>query len=185
MGKRGSSSGSTKLVIESRYKGLTVEEIVDDLRSKNREYVRLRHAFSRGDNEDEGISSEEGSKNCDVEVKGPAFKDLGGLKHVLDELMFDVKFPLLCTDIVQAIALKPISGLLLYGPPGCGKPTLAYAIANENGVPFYMISASELVFLVFQVDHRRISGNSSLKPIELHLRLYLSMRSEINASFFL
>ncbi|EFH55973.1 hypothetical protein ARALYDRAFT_482797 [Arabidopsis lyrata subsp. lyrata] len=42
MGKRGSSSGSTKLVIESRYKGLTVEEIVDDLRSKNREYVRLR-----------------------------------------------------------------------------------------------------------------------------------------------
>lgn len=59
--------------------------------------------------------------------------------------MFDVKFPLLCTDIVQAIALKPISGLLLYGPPGCGKPTLAYAIANENGVPFYMISAPELV----------------------------------------
>lgn len=53
--------------------------------------------------------------------------------------MFDVKFPLLCTDIVQAISLKPI------GPPGCGKPTLAYAIANENGVPFYMISAPELV----------------------------------------
>lgn len=72
-------------------------------------------------------------------------ENMGGLKSVLDEFMFIVKLPLLCPDLVQAIGMKPISGLLLHGPPGCGKSTLAYAIANEAGVPFYMLSASELV----------------------------------------
>lgn len=42
------------------------------------------------------VSSEKGGKGYDVEVKRPTFKDLGGLKGVLDELMFQVKLPLLC-----------------------------------------------------------------------------------------
>ncbi|KAK8483663.1 hypothetical protein V6N11_061646 [Hibiscus sabdariffa] len=40
---------------------------------------------------------------------------------------------------------RPMAGILLHGPPGCGKTKLAHAIANETGVPFYKISATEVV----------------------------------------
>ncbi|MCL7023257.1 hypothetical protein MKW94_015573 [Papaver nudicaule] len=43
------------------------------------------------------------------------------------------------------LGVKPLSGILLHGPPGCGKTKLAHAIANEAGIPFYKISATEVV----------------------------------------
>ncbi len=43
------------------------------------------------------------------------------------------------------IGVSPPRGLLLHGPPGCGKTALANAIANQCGVPFLRISAPEIV----------------------------------------
>ncbi|KAK6144651.1 hypothetical protein DH2020_021471 [Rehmannia glutinosa] len=48
-------------------------------------------------------------------------------------------------ELPRNLRVKPITGILLHGPPGCGKTTLAEAIANETGVPFYKISAAALV----------------------------------------
>ncbi|KFK44111.1 hypothetical protein AALP_AA1G217200 [Arabis alpina] len=73
------------------------------------------------------------------------FKDLAGLKEILDDLTVCVIVPLMFPQLHERLGEKPISGILLYGPPGCGKSTLARATANETGVPFYMISASEIV----------------------------------------
>ena len=41
--------------------------------------------------------------------------------------------------------MEPPRGVLLHGPPGCGKTALANAIANECGVPFLRVSAPEVV----------------------------------------
>ncbi len=41
--------------------------------------------------------------------------------------------------------MEPPRGVLLHGPPGCGKTALANAIANECGVPFLRVSAPEIV----------------------------------------
>ncbi|XP_042475157.1 cell division control protein 48 homolog C-like [Macadamia integrifolia] len=82
------------------------------------------------------------------EVKGkdgPRFRDLGGIKGVLDELIKKVIYPLYNMQLARWLGLKPITGILLHGPPGCGKTKLAHAIANEIGVPFYKISATEVV----------------------------------------
>ncbi|KAL5732167.1 hypothetical protein ACHQM5_004816 [Ranunculus cassubicifolius] len=76
---------------------------------------------------------------------GPMFKDLGGIKDVLEELMMEVIVPLYHPQLPRHLGVKPISGILLHGPPGCGKTKLAHAIANETGVPFYKISATEIV----------------------------------------
>lgn len=43
------------------------------------------------------------------------------------------------------LGVEPPRGVLLHGPPGCGKTALANAIANECGVPFLRISAPEIV----------------------------------------
>ncbi|KAL8142822.1 hypothetical protein V2J09_015854 [Rumex salicifolius] len=76
---------------------------------------------------------------------GPRFSDLGGMKGVLEELKMEVIVPLYHPQIPVWLGVRPMSGILLHGPPGCGKTKLAHAIANETGVPFYKISATEVV----------------------------------------
>ncbi|XP_058771794.1 cell division control protein 48 homolog C-like [Vicia villosa] len=83
----------------------------------------------------------------EVEVKGkegPTFKDLGGMKAILEELMMDIVS--LCNpQLPRHLGVRPVTGILLHGPPGCGKTRLAHAIANETGLPFHHISATEVV----------------------------------------
>ncbi|KMT08061.1 hypothetical protein BVRB_6g144150 [Beta vulgaris subsp. vulgaris] len=87
-----------------------------------------------------------GSSSGEVKGKeGPRFKDFGGIKKVLDELIMEVMVPLYHPQLPQWLGVKPMSGILLHGPPGCGKTHLARAIATETGVPFYQISATEVV----------------------------------------
>ena len=73
------------------------------------------------------------------------FADLGGMDAVIEKLMMDVVFPLRRPEVLRHIGVRPITGILLHGPPGCGKTTLAHAIANETGVPFYKTSATDFV----------------------------------------
>lgn len=77
--------------------------------------------------------------------EGPKFRDLGGMQGVLKELEMEVFVPLFHPHVLQRLGVNPIGGILLHGPPGCGKTKLAHAIANEMGIPFYKISATEVV----------------------------------------
>ncbi|KAJ4827724.1 hypothetical protein Tsubulata_046768 [Turnera subulata] len=77
--------------------------------------------------------------------KGPKFKDLGGVKAVLDELAMKVFLPFYHSQVPKCLGVTPIGGILLHGPPGCGKTKLAHAIANEAGVSFFRISAPQLL----------------------------------------
>ena len=51
----------------------------------------------------------------------------------------------LSVQVYSWLGVQPPRGVLLYGPPGCGKTALANAIATECGVPFLRISAPEVV----------------------------------------
>ncbi|XP_074569646.1 cell division control protein 48 homolog C [Curcuma longa] len=75
----------------------------------------------------------------------PLFCDLGGMREVLEVLKRDVLFPLLHPKLVQKLGISRMTGILLHGPPGCGKSKLAQAIANETKLPFYKIDATEIV----------------------------------------
>nr|CAB3483107.1 unnamed protein product [Digitaria exilis] len=77
--------------------------------------------------------------------KWPSFDDLGGMEQVIEQLLVEVVVPLCSPELPHDLGVRPLSGLLLHGPPGCGKTTLAHAIANETGVPFYKISAPDIV----------------------------------------
>lgn len=86
------------------------------------------------------------SGGVDVKGKeGPRFRDLGGMREVLEELKMEVIVPLCHPQLPRQLGVRPMAGILLHGPPGCGKTRLAHAIANETGLPFYSISATEVV----------------------------------------
>ena len=64
---------------------------------------------------------------------------------MIEKLLVEVVVPLCCPELPRNLGVRPVAGLLLHGPPGCGKTTLVHAIANETGVPFYKISAPDIV----------------------------------------
>ncbi|KAH0932492.1 hypothetical protein HID58_009609 [Brassica napus] len=95
---------------------------------------------------------------------GPTFKDFAGIKKVLDELDQYILSPLLNPPLFGKIGAKPPSGILFHGPPGCGKTRLAHAVANEAGVPFYQISATQVL--------SGVSGESEENIRELFSKAY-------------
>ena len=71
--------------------------------------------------------------------------DLGGVDKVIQELEDLLVLPLFQPAVFTASRIQPPRGILLFGPPGCGKTMLANAFAAELGVPFITISAPSVV----------------------------------------
>jgi SpoVK/Ycf46/Vps4 family AAA+-type ATPase/intein/homing endonuclease len=77
--------------------------------------------------------------------KGVRWDDVAGLQEVRRVLLEAIEIPLLHEDLMKEMDAKPAKGLLLYGPPGCGKTMIVKAAANELSANFLTISGSELM----------------------------------------
>ena len=84
-----------------------------------------------------------------------SFKDVAGLKESKQELMEVVEF-LKNPEKFQKLGAEIPKGVLLVGPPGCGKTLLAKAVAGEADTPFFTISASEFVEMFVGVGAARV-----------------------------
>ena len=71
--------------------------------------------------------------------------DLGGVDPVIQQLEDLIVLPLLQPQIYTTSKIQPPRGILLHGPPGCGKTMIANAFAAELGVPFIALSAPSIV----------------------------------------
>lgn len=83
------------------------------------------------------------------------FQDIGGMEKTLKELcelLMHIKSP----DIYFVLGLMPPRGLLLHGPPGCGKTLLAHAIAGQLNLPLIEVAATELIAGVSGESEERI-----------------------------
>ncbi|KAF5588487.1 MSP1 AAA ATPase [Fusarium subglutinans] len=74
------------------------------------------------------------------------FDDIGGLDTIIEELKESIIYPLTMPHLYSHAAplLSAPSGVLLYGPPGCGKTMLAKAVAHESGASFINLHISTL-----------------------------------------
>ncbi|KAF8779103.1 hypothetical protein HU200_003072 [Digitaria exilis] len=107
--------------------------------------------------------------------KWPSFDDLGGMEQVIEQLLVEVVVPLCSPELPHDLGVRPLSGLLLHGPPGCGKTTLAHAIANETGVPFYKISAPDIVSGVSATNRPDAVDQALRRPGRFDREIYLGV----------
>ena len=97
-----------------------------------------------------------------IVINGP--KDIGGLNDVIEELKEAVIYPLTMPHLYShsSSLLSAPSGVLLYGPPGCGKTMLAKALASESGANFINLHISTLTEKWFGDSNKLVHAVFSL-----------------------
>ena len=79
-----------------------------------------------------------------VEIPNVSWNEIGGLEEIKNELKEAVEWPLKYPELFQKAGIRPLNGILLFGPPGCGKTLLAKAIATESQSNFISIKGPEV-----------------------------------------
>lgn len=151
-------------------------------------YNRLYSVFSNdkdgedADEEEENASGEQSVKSrlsslvlnpyeqsIAMEVVAPqeialSFDDIGGLDDIIEELRESVIYPLTMPHLYagHSSLLSAPSGVLLYGPPGCGKTMLAKALAHESGACFINLHISTLTEKWYGDSNKLVSAVFSL-----------------------
>lgn len=95
------------------------------------------------------------TRKLDVEFLNVKFSDVIGLEEAKREAQ-EVVSLIRDRARIKKIGGKIIKGILMQGPPGCGKTLLAKAIASESGIPFLAISGSEFVEVFVGVGASRV-----------------------------
>ncbi len=80
-----------------------------------------------------------------IEIPKVKWDDIGGLESIKQELKEVVEWPLKRPESFTKLGIRPPVGVLIYGPPGCGKTLLAKAVANESGANFISVKGPELL----------------------------------------
>jgi transitional endoplasmic reticulum ATPase len=93
------------------------------------------------------------------EAKGlprTTYEDIGGLHEEIQRVREMVELPLRHPEIFQRLGIEPPKGVLLHGPPGCGKTLLARAVANESEANFHSINGPEIMSKFYGESEARL-----------------------------
>ena len=76
---------------------------------------------------------------------GISYEDIGGLGAQVQRIREMIELPLRFPEVFERLGISAPKGVLLYGPPGCGKTLIARAIAHETEANFFSVSGPEVI----------------------------------------
>ena len=74
-----------------------------------------------------------------------SYEEIGGLKRELHRIREICELPLRYPEVFERLGIDPPKGVLLHGPPGCGKTLIARAVAHETSAKFFTINGPEII----------------------------------------
>ncbi|GAV83867.1 AAA domain-containing protein [Cephalotus follicularis] len=84
------------------------------------------------------------TRGVTVEIPKVSWEDIGGLKDLKKKLQQVVEWPIKHSAAFSRLGISPVRGVLLHGPPGCSKTTIAKAAAHAAQASFFSLSGAEL-----------------------------------------
>ncbi len=82
-------------------------------------------------------------------VQKVSYEDIGGLGATVGLVREMIEMPLRFPEVFERLGIAPPRGVLLYGPPGCGKTLLARTVASETAAYFIDISGPEIIHKLY------------------------------------
>ena len=135
----------------------SVDEIQAELRGD-----RIHSNSSSGDSSQSSASDQGQNEDLtalDIEIKrgnGRGFEDVAGMQELKDLVQKTVIFVLQNKELAEEYKLTPPNGMLLYGPPGCGKTFFAEKFADQTGFNFILVKSSDLASVYVHGSQEKI-----------------------------
>jgi transitional endoplasmic reticulum ATPase len=73
------------------------------------------------------------------------YEDIGGLRREVRRIREMIELPLRFPEVFERLGIDPPKGVLLHGPPGCGKTLIARAVAHETSARFFHVNGPEII----------------------------------------
>jgi len=89
-------------------------------------------------------------------IPSVTYEDIGGMHDAIQKVREMIELPLRHPELFTRLGIEPPKGVLLHGPPGCGKTLLAKAVANESGANFYSIAGPEIMSMWYGKSEENI-----------------------------
>lgn len=134
------------LAIKSTNRFSSIDEILDALEGddsgreeKNTSSSHPAQSFTQ--------SQRQGPNQVEFQIKkgnGKGFEDIAGMSELKETLNKQVVFVIRNKEVAEEYKITPPNGMLLYGPPGCGKTFFAEKFAEETGFNYLLVKSSDL-----------------------------------------
>ena len=111
------------------------------------------NGWSSDQNDDENLFAESG-----LEMERPkiSFAEIGGMDALKEEIRVNIIYPFLHPEVYAAYGKKTGGGILLFGPPGCGKTYIARATAGECNAGFLVVGIEDVLDMWMGNSERKL-----------------------------
>ncbi len=92
------------------------------------------------------------------DVHKSSYEDIGGLGATVGRIREMIEMPLRFPEVFERLGIEPPRGVLLYGPPGCGKTLLARTVASETAAYFIDIGGPEIIHKLYGESEAHLRG---------------------------
>lgn len=137
----------------------TVGELIEELEGRRSTQDHSSNSSSQSQSQSSGQREQEDHTALDIEVKkgsGRGFEDIAGMYELKEMLQQKVIFVIQNKELAEEYKLTPPNGMLLYGPPGCGKTFFAEKFAEQTGFNFILVKSSDLASVYVHGSQEKI-----------------------------